>query len=74
VRIILHDLDGGLDAMLCWGPSYECNLYWSNIFDVIDCMLSAWGSLELAPKFQKKPSSSDATSVMPSGVGCATRR
>jgi len=23
-------LDGGLDAMLCWGLSYECNLYWGN--------------------------------------------
>ncbi|QCD79013.1 hypothetical protein DEO72_LG1g2650 [Vigna unguiculata] len=23
-------LDGGLDAMLCWGPRYECNLYWGN--------------------------------------------
>jgi len=23
-------LDGGLDAMLCWGPNYECNLYWGN--------------------------------------------
>ena len=23
-------LDGGLDAMLCWGPSCECTLYWDN--------------------------------------------
>jgi len=23
-------LDGGLEAMLCWGPRYECNLYWGN--------------------------------------------
>jgi len=23
-------LDGGLEAMLCWGPSYEYNLYWGN--------------------------------------------
>jgi len=38
----------------------------------MDCMLSAWDSLELAPKFQKT-SSSDATSMAPSSVGCATR-
>jgi len=25
-------LDEGLDAMLCWGPSYECNLYWDNMW------------------------------------------
>ena len=23
-------LDEGLDAMLCWEPSYECDLYWDN--------------------------------------------
>jgi len=23
-------LDEGLDVMLCWGPNYECNLYWGN--------------------------------------------
>jgi len=25
-------LDGGDDAMPCWEPSYECNLYWGNTF------------------------------------------
>jgi len=30
VRIILHGLDKGLDVILCWGPNYECNLYWGN--------------------------------------------
>ena len=23
-------LDGGHEMMLCWGPNYECNLYWGN--------------------------------------------
>jgi len=23
-------LDGDHEAILCWGPSYECNLYWGN--------------------------------------------
>ena len=23
-------VDVGLDAMLCWEPNYECNLYWGN--------------------------------------------
>jgi len=23
-------LDEGHEAMLWWGPSYECNLYWGN--------------------------------------------
>jgi len=23
-------LDGGHDVMLCFGPNYECNLYWGN--------------------------------------------
>ena len=30
-------LDGGLDVMPCWGPNYECNLYWGNtwLLDVV---------------------------------------
>ena len=33
-------LDGGLDVMLCWGPSYECNLYWGNAWPlkVVACL------------------------------------
>jgi len=23
-------LNEGHDTMLCWGPNYECNLYWGN--------------------------------------------
>jgi len=27
-------LDVGHEAMLCWGPSYECNLYWGNTWSL----------------------------------------
>jgi len=27
-------LDSDLDAMLCLGPSYECNLYWDNTWQL----------------------------------------
>jgi len=29
---ILHNLDGGLETMLCWGPNYVCNLYWDSMW------------------------------------------
>ena len=51
----------------------SCDYDWISILDIMDCMLSAWGSLELAPKFQKT-NSSDVTFVASSGVGCAARR
>ena len=29
-EVFYIDLDGGLDTVLCWRTSYECNLYWDN--------------------------------------------
>jgi len=37
----------------CWIVIQTYDYDWISIFDVMDCMLSAWGSLELTPKFQK---------------------
>ena len=40
-------LDGGLDAMLCWGPSYECNLYWGNTWPLEVVAWWFWKSSEV---------------------------
>jgi len=28
-------LDGDLEAMFGWGPSYECSLYWGNTWALV---------------------------------------
>jgi len=38
---------------LCWTMIQSCDYEWISIFYVMDCMYSAWGSLELASKCQK---------------------
>ena len=40
-------------STLCWTMIQSCDYDWISIFHVMDCMYSAWGSLELASKCQK---------------------
>jgi len=42
-------LDGGFDAMLCWGPNYECNLYWGNTWPL---EVVAWWFLQSSGVFK----------------------
>jgi len=59
---------------LCWIVIQSCDYDWISIFDVMDYMLSAWGSLKLAPKGKRKTINSDAIGGVSSKMGCAAMR
>jgi len=64
---------------LCWTMIQSCDYDWISIFHVMDCIYSAWGSLELASKCQKPVAMTllvwhlAAWDVLPSGLGCVAR-
>jgi len=57
----------------------SCDYDWINIFHVMDCIYSVWGSLELASKYQKLVAVTllvwrlVALGVLSGGLGCVAR-